>query len=233
MFSIIGVTPARIRELFFGGKRILHQEGFLSLIKVFLFAYETYLVFENSLDGPSFPCKVDNLILRAKFAPFPLEEFQRLFGVYLEGVKWDSTKSLDFSSYPDAQQYRKGLDDGTIVFEAFVGDRLVHRTVVATSKGGAYHCYYPSSICHADTAYAGFSITANEYHGRGILTYIYSEIFRYFREKGFSKVVLAISKNVPVAHKTQHKLGSKLLHEGCYLRFLPLFHFRWIKPYVS
>ena len=61
----------RIRLLLNRGKLILHEEGFLSLLKhlvhfvgLLLFSYSSYVIYENALNGPVIPCKVNNLTLR-------------------------------------------------------------------------------------------------------------------------------------------------------------------------
>jgi len=217
------------RSLLIKVRRILRGEGFLSLIRQFLFIHGTQYVWENTLEIsagiPNIPCKVDNLTLQVIFTPFTLEEFEHK---YEEGYRSLSGESLDFSFYPDAKQYRTRaeLSRGTIVFQALVGDEIIHRTWVATcrEKCGIYHYYYPSKD-DGNTAYSGFSMTSENYQGKGILGYVYSEIYHYFRERGFSKVVLAIDKEVVAAHRTQQRLGSKLICEGHTLRVLAFYHY--------
>lgn len=220
-------------------KQVLRDDGFLSLIKKFFFNHTTHYVWENTLEVsggiPSLSCKVDNLTLRITFIAFPLEEFE---AKYEEAYRLLSAESLDFSSYPDAQQYktRKELSRGTVVFEALVDGKTIHRTWVATCREGCgiYNYYYHPSRDDRNTAYAGFSMTSEDYQGKGILGYMYSQIYRYFRERGFSRVVLAIGKEVVAAHRVQQKLGSKLLYEGHILKVLGLYyHYTSVVPVIE
>ena len=73
-------------------------------------------------------------------------------------------------------------------------------------------------------------MTIPKYQGKGIYTYVYSQIFQYLRKKGVSRAVFEIHKDNLIAQKAQARLGSAIFGEGHHLRLLYLFNFKWIKP---
>ena len=115
-FKINGICA-----LFNRGKQILHEAGFLFLLKRF-FSYDVWYLYENNLDNLNFPCGVDNLILKVITRP---EEFDQLLA-----------DDFNFSLYMMCiQQCRERLDRGAILFCAFVGKELTHGSWIGMNKG--------------------------------------------------------------------------------------------------
>lgn len=203
----------RIKRVFRRGGEILHEEGFLSLFKRF-FMHETYYLYENRLDGLTFPYKVANLMLRVITQP---EEFDE---VLAEG--------FDFSSYElmSSQQCKERLARRAILFCAFVGKEIVHGSWVGVDKR-CHEDFYSFPMNYGCPACIGGTMTSPKYRRKGIYTYVHSEIFRYLREKGLSKAVLQIGKDNTAPQKAQSKLGSHIVGKGHSLKLLLLFNFRW------
>ena len=64
----------RAKTLFREGKLILHEEGFISLVKRLLYAHKIVYFYRNDLGSPSIGSNVDNLTLRVITC---LEEFEK------------------------------------------------------------------------------------------------------------------------------------------------------------
>lgn len=225
MLTLTTTTTDRIRAFFWKGKLIFHQQGFLSYFKYMaaffarlLFVYGSCYIYENRLDGLSIAPKLDNLTLRLISIS---EEFQQLLA-----------EGFDFSSYPDIQLCRKRLSRGAIAFFAFVGKELVHATWVATSRK-AKGDFHPYPVEYGHTACVGATMTTPKYRRKGINVYVHSEIFRYLREKGLSKAVIAINKDNIAAQNSQAKLGSNRWGNGYYIRLLYFPNFMWTKPKMN
>ena len=209
----------RIRELFRRGKQILHNECFLSLFKWLSFTYETVYIYENTLHGSSIACKVDNLRLRLITYP---EELDQLLA-----------KGFNFSPYEmSIQQCKERLSRGAIFFCAFVGKELAHGSWIGMSRR-SHGDFYAFPMDYGHTACIGGTMTVPKYRRKGINVYVYSEIFRYIREKGLSKAVLEIHKDTIAAQSSQAKLGSYVWGTGHHLRLLLLFNFRWLTPIMG
>lgn len=210
---------SRIRTLFRQGKQILHDEGFLSLFKRSLFTYGTVYIYENTLHGPSIACKVNNLTLRIIDC---LEDFDKLLA-----------DGFDFSSYEmSIQQCKERLGRGAILFSAFVGKELAHGSWVGMSRR-SHGDFYTFPMDYGHTACIGGTMTTPKYRRKGINVYVYSEMFRYIREKGLSKAVFQIHKDNIASRSSQAKLGSYVWGTGHHLRLLTLFNFKWLVPIVK
>lgn len=205
----------RIGELLRAAKLILREEGFLSFLKQSFFTYTAYFIFENTLAGSIFACKADNLTLKLISA---LEELEQLL---LEG--------FTFSSYHmSIQQCKQRLNKGAILFCAFVGKELAHGSWVATSRK-ACSDFHPFPMDCEHTAYIGGTMTIPKYRRKGINVYVHSEVFRYLKEKGLSRAMLAIDKNNIAAQDSQNRLGSRIWGRGYDLRLLIL-KLKWLSP---
>jgi len=212
-------------RLFSRSKEVLREEGFLSLLRWAVtlpgrvFKYHKYYIYENNLAelaDASPACRVDNLTMQAIWLPITLAEYEQLGG-----------QGFDFSVHPDARECQGPADKGTIVFWTTVNGELVNRTGMTTMrKGSAYkdiRKFYPSFVDDSRIAYAGFSETAVEYRRKGVYTWVHAEIFRYFKEKGFSRVILLEGEEQVGPRKVQDRLGSKVVREAQLLNLLPGF----------
>lgn len=209
-FQIPG--PSEILE---AAKLVLHEEGFLSLFKQLFFTYRVYHLYENTLNGSALVRKVDNVTLKLIITQEKLEQ------LLLEG--------FTFPSYHmSIQQCKQRLDRGAILFCAFIDKELAHGSWVATSKK-ACPDFHPFPMDCEHTAYIGGTMTIPKYRRKGINVYIHSEIFRYLKEQGFSRAMLAIDKGNIAAENSQNKLGSSVWGRGYELRLLIL-KLKWLSP---
>lgn len=233
MFWVKLIKADRIKILFSRWKRILPEEGFPSFFKDIatflirlLFSHQLFYLYEKKLDSseeiPIVPCKVDGLAIRPIFLPITLQEYERL-----------GANGLDFSLHPEARDYKNYLDKGTIVFWTTLNGEFVNRTGMTTiGKGSTYEHpqhFYPSFVDDGYTAYAGFSETAVTYRMKGVYSWVHSEIYRFFKEKGLRRVLLLENREQVGPRKLQDRLGAKVLHKVHNIRILVFFNFRWIR----
>lgn len=208
MFTVTTVTIDRIRELRRRAKPLIHEHGLLFFLRQ-LFIWENHFnIYENNLDGPRFPCKVDNLTLRVITCP---EELDQL-----------SAQGFNFS------EFIKTITSRETVFLAFVGKEIVHRSYFVMRKEGVSIYFCSSFMDDGDTAYIRWIWTAPKYRRKGISAFVLSEIFRYLRDKGMSRAITVVSKGNIAQENCQLKVGSYLWGEGCYRRLLVLC-FWWVK----
>lgn len=205
----------RISELCGAAKLILHGEGFLSLLKQLFFAYRVYCLYENTLDNSAITGKADDLTLKLISAP---EELEQLLD-----------EGFTFSYYQmSIEQCKRRLDRGAILFGAFVGKELAHGSWVAIDRK-ACSDFYPFPAHCESTAFIGGTMTVPKYRRQGINLYIHSEMFRYLREKGLSRALIAVDKSNTIAQDSQNRLGSNIYAKGYDLRLLIL-KLKWLNP---
>lgn len=201
------------------GRQILHDKGFPSLVKWLLFAHATVCLWENTLGGPNIPCKLDNLRLRIISR---VEDFNELL-----------TGGFDLLWYEiSVQECKERLGKGATLFCALVDRDVAHVSWSGTTRK-SYSDFYSFPIDYGYEASIGGTMTAPKYRGKGIYTYVYSQIFQYLREKGYSKCVFETQKDNIAIHKAQAKLGSSIWGEGQHLRLLLLLNFRRVRPCVQ
>lgn len=206
---------AKINELLTVAKRILHEEGFISLLKQLFYTYRRYFLYENSLNSPITDCKVDNVVLKLISNPIQIEQLLH--------------EGFTFSGYHmSIEQCKERLNKGAIMCCAFVGKELAHGSWVATSvKACSDFHLFPMDCEH--TAYVGGTLTIPKYRRKGINVYVHSEIFRYLKDKNLSRAMIAIEKGNVDARNSQSKLGSNIWGSGYYLRLLIL-ELKWLSP---
>lgn len=217
------MNSSRLRR----SKQIIDEEGFLSFLKhaasfllSLLFHYSVRFVYERRLDNrdliPIVSCEVENLELKTITR---LEEFDGLL-----------TEGFDLSWYEmNPQQCKERLSKGAILFCALVREDVAHITWVATTKG-AQADFYHFDVDYGHEACIGGTATSPKYRGKGIYTYVYSQIFQYLGEKGYSNAVIEIHKNNIPARETQYKLGSKAAFKVASLKLLSHFNLMWTRP---
>ena len=206
----------RAKTLFREGKLILHEEGFISLVKRLLYAHKIVYLYRNDLGSPSIGCNADNPTLIVVTC---LEEFDKLL---IEG--------FDFSAYEmSIQQCKERISRRSVLFCVFVDNELAHGTWVSMDRQ-THSEFYHFPLNYEHEASLGGTMTIPKYQGKGIYTYVYSQIFQYLRKKGVSRAVFEIHKDNLIAQKAQARLGSAIFSEGHHLRLLYLFNFKWIKP---
>lgn len=66
----------------------------------------------------------------------------------------------------------------------------------------------------------GSTNTYPKYRGLGIYTYVYSEIYKFLKEKGWSKARFSSRTDNTAVQKAQAKLASRIYARGRYLRLL-------------
>ena len=188
-------------------------------MKQALFSHVTVHLWENTLDGPSLPCRVDNLKLRIITS---LEEFDQLL-----------TEGVDLSWYEmSVQQYKERLSEGAILFCGFINEDLVYVSWAGTTEK-THGSFYFFPIDYRYAASIGGTRTAPNLRGKGSHTWATSEIHKFLREKGKSKAVMQIGRDNVAAQKAQIKLGSYIGGEGHQLRLLGVLNFKWVSPYTK
>ncbi len=221
-YPLINKAFGALRELLSRGKQILCEEGPLSFFKHFasylgrlLFSYDYYCIYEHRLDTPSDSLdilpKVGGLTLRAITQPEELE--------HLSGEGFCPSRLL---------RYKEAVHEGVVMFCAFMREELVYATLVFIRRGHeGYRFLFP--IDYASTAWVAGDFTAPKYRGKGIHVYVQSKVFQYLKQQGLRRAWSMQSKDNMTAHNSAIKLGSYLYGEGCHLRLLSLFNFRWTR----
>lgn len=189
------------------------------MLKRVLFSHSIVHLWENNLNGPSIPCKVDNLRLQIIGCP---EELDQLLA-----------DGIDLSWYEmSIQQCKERLGKGAIQFCALVDGDVAHISWAGMTKR-SHGDFYSFHIDYRHEASVGGTMTAPRHKRKGIYTYVYSQIFQYLGEKGRARGVFeTATDNIPV-QRAQAKLGSTIRSQGHHLRLLLLFNFRWSRPYVA
>lgn len=204
-----------------------------------LFTYRIYYIYSNTLDEASkaeFTPRVQNATLKTISTWAQIEE------LIAEG--------FDFSYYPDMEDIKRRLEKQTVLFCVFVGKELAHRSWLSMTKESRW-CIDPHPYMvdyQRGESCVGLAGTNPKYQGAGLYTYVYSQIYRFLREKGYSEVIFspsfsafegrwdkymapydekgdlkgefALDHNKLAPQKAQAKLGSKFVGEGRYVEIL-------------
>lgn len=209
-----------LRQVFGTEKRILQEQGLVSFLRQ-IFIYRTYYIYENILDGPQFTPKVDNVSLKILSKP---EQFDELV---------ENGFNL---SYWDINTFKEKASRGVIVFCVFVKQDLAHITCVALSEEAKNAVDpFPLTMDWQNEACSGQSRTDPNYRRMGLLTYVYSEIFRFLKERGLLRDKFTIEKNNIASNKALAKFGSRVIGDGFCLGFLwwKFFHKKSVKLKVK
>ncbi len=207
------MTLDRLGILLKKAKVILQEEGVIPFIKrafsffrTFLFNYKTCYIYENTLDGPRFTPKTQDVNLKILSTPQELDEL--------------IANGFDLS-YQDINDLKKKISQGAIPFCAFVKQDLAHITWVALAEESKREIDpFPFKIDWQNEACSGLSGTTPNYRRMGIYSYVYSEIFRFLKEKRRSKDKFRIDKDNIASHNALVKLGSEIYAEGRTLKVL-------------
>lgn len=209
----------KIKLLFQRGKKSIGEKGPLLFLKHLFLHHIIHCIYENNLNGPLFPCRVNDAQLK-------IISSTREFDYLLE-------KGFDFKAFPiDIQQYKTRLERGAVLFCLLINGDVAHTNWVGFNEE-AFHDFYPFSPENSPAGYTGGTITAPKYRRRGINLYIHSEIFQYLKKRKKSKALVAIRKENMIARHSQMRLGSYIKEEKHQLRFLLLFNFKWSRPHFS
>ncbi len=207
----------RLCTLLRKNKDILREEGIIPFIKQafsflvglffdYIFNYKTCYIYENTLDGPRFTPKIKHVDLKI---PSTLQKLDELIA-----------NGFDLSSR-DINILKKRISQRAIPFCAFAKQDLAHITWVALTEGAKRAVDpFPLKIDWRNEACSGLSWTNPNYRRMGIYTYIYSEIFRFLKERGQSKDKFRIDKDNIASHNALIKLGSEIYAEGYTLKIL-------------
>ena len=210
-----------IGVLFRRSKEILQREGLLPLIKRaflfsvrslvgFFFSYGNYYIYEKTLNGMTeseFTPKIQNPTLKILYTPMEVDE------LIAEG--------FDFSSYSNIENLKERLGKGAILFCVFIGRYLAHTSWVAMSEESKRDIdILPFAVNFQSEVCIGSAVTYPKYRRAGIYTYVYSEIYRFLKEKGWCKAKFSVKIDNIAPQKAQAKLGSGIIAEGRYLKLL-------------
>jgi len=221
------MTTNKIKSLFQRGKKSIGEKGLFLFLRHLLLHHVVHCIYENNLNGPFFPCRVNNAQLKIISSA---GEFDYLL-----------EKGFDFMEFPvevqegfpiNIQEYKKRLEKGAVLFCLLCNGDVAHTSWVGFSEG-AFRDFYPFSPENSSAGYTGGTITASKYRRRGINLYIHSEIFQYLKKRKKSKALAAVRKENMVARHSQEKLGSYIKEEKHELRLLLFFSFKWSRPHFS
>lgn len=226
----------RIKELFNKGKRVLREEGFLSLLKKSLFSYSMLYLYEERLDNDVSvpPCSLDNLTIKQMFIPTMTQ-------LEYEDV---GEEFFDFPSHPNVQEHVPDCketphDMGMVLLYATVDGEFVHRNATALSnsvKGTIYEKLQKKirppfySLDDNQTAYRALCVTNTKFRRKGVYSHIEFEMHNYMRKKGFRKLVYTVNPNLILDLIIFDKMGAEAKFKVYNLRLLNLFSFMWLRP---
>ncbi len=201
--KLIGGSVQALRE---GGVLCL-MAWYLSLAREYLTVkHRTYFIYENTLDGPRFPAKVEDVVVRVLTIE---EEFDRLEHECLCWTRWDMA------------HIRAKAANGAIPFCCLVGGCLAHVTWVALSQGAKNDVdAFLLPVNWKAEAWSGNSRTAEEYQGLGLFAHTYSHIFSFLAGRGLWRDRFTIERNNAASNHTMLKMGSRVTGLGSYLRIL-------------
>lgn len=207
-----------ILTLFLKGKRKLHEEGFLALCRDALWSNARSYLWEHTLlDVPNIHPRLPSVMIEK------IDSAKRLDDILAQG--------FDFSWYEmSLSKCKQRLKKGAMMFCAICGGNVIHVTWVGITPGN-HGDFYGFAVDYGCEASIGGTMTAPRFEGKGVYTYVYTEIFRYLAETGKTKAIFQTAMDNRVVLNTQTKLGSRIRGIGHRLRVLLLLNFRWVKPY--
>jgi len=209
----------KIESLFQKRKESIREKGLFLFLRHLFFHYVICYIYENTLNGPSFPCRINNT--QSKIVS-SVEEFDYLL-----------KKGFDFTSFSlKNQQYKIRLRNGAVLFCLCVNGEVAHTSWLGLDKE-AFHDFYPFPPEDDSAGYIGGTVTAPKYRRKGINLYIHSEMFRYLKRKGVPKALFSIRKENIAARNSQMKLDSFIKEERHELRFLLFFSFKWVRVRIA
>lgn len=200
-------------------KNVIEKKGYLALIKrVFYFKRTGEIherILDDSQDYPNPSCGVENLKIDTIFIPKMLTaEYEDL-----------GDRGFDFSTHPDAQEYKKGLQ-GTIVFWITTNNELVHRTAYCTSRIGSVFENLPEEYQNpitmdeaGDIVYPGAAETVVKYRRKGVYYYAWANFYFLLKEIGFKKILIFLPDDIIPSQIIVKKLGSVKLCNITFLRY--------------
>ena len=226
-----------IKELFKKGKRVLREEGFLSLLKKSLFSCSMVYLYEERLDNDVSvpPCKLDNLTIKPLFIP-TMTQFE---------YEAPGEEFFDFPSHPDAQEYVPGhkeiLNTGMLMLYVTANGEFVHRDSVCLSGRGNFYEYYYKKLQRKSTppfyslddrqiAHRALCVTNPKYRNKGVFRHFYFEMHNFMRKEGFSKLVYTEYSDRIYLLKIVDELGAEAKFKVYNLKLLTLFNFMWLRP---
>lgn len=173
-------------------------------------------IFENSLHDFSFDPKVDNIALRIIACREDLREMAQ-------------SNSGFPSWYPlTPRQYEERIAKGMVLFCALAGDTIVHMSWVGLSR--IKHNGISVIANNKGEAIIGGTVTEPEWRRRHLLLYVYTRIFQYLRERGYSTCRFEIDESNSAAIVSQQILGSRIVGQVHRLKLFQRFSFYWMSP---
>jgi len=212
---------ARVKQRLSKARLILHEEGRLALfkkalvlLKQTLWSYSCNDIYESALDPPPVVCKVNDLVLRLVTSQ---KEFEQIENDYLIGEGFNIAREKEI------------LRLGAVLYCAFVGNELVHRTQIFIGREA--HEIYPFSFAMPFGHTVGLAwFTATKYRREGIHVYTQSRVLQYLRQKGILRAQGVLNKDNIAIRDSLIKIDYYLYDEGCRLRLLSRFTLEWTRP---
>ena len=218
----------KARILLERGKDILRENGLFYLIQrafLFFIGYQTYYVFEkdlNELSTADFTPKIQDFTLKIITASRQIDELVAHgfdFSSAPNIVNFNPKRKLKEVSIENFN-FRQKLGEEGILFCGFVNKVLAHTNWAAMSNKTNMDPYLVNKIDWRNEVIVGPSNTNPGYRGLGIKTYVRSQMYQFLKEKGRSKARGTTGKNNIAMHKSEARLGSRIVAEGRQFRIL-------------
>lgn len=183
------MTISRVGELFRTGKDILRQDGLICLVKRaslflvrLLFSCQIYYIYEKTINETN----------ENKFIP-KMQDFTLNIISNPDQVKELKAKGFDINLDIGAEEAKRRLNEGAILFCVFLGLELAHTSWVAiTSK--AKMDPLPLAIDYQNEAYIENCVTVPQYRGLGLYPYTLCQLLQFLRAKDKTKAKIATLK---------------------------------------
>lgn len=194
-------------------RKLINRDGFLHFIKTVLYDFCIYDLWENNLISTQIADCDISLDLRIITA---FNEFDDLLERY----------DLDFSWYEmDFQQIKERLTRGGCMVLALYSNKIAHISWIGLNKN-LEGCFYHYPLNYNFEAGIGGTMTAPDFRRKNIYKYVYSQMFKFLRNNGVSRVVFEIDPKNEFIGSTQTKLGSKKFGR-IYILKIAVFKFIW------
>jgi hypothetical protein len=221
--NFINSTISLIKQ----GKNTLNEYGLAVFIKrlfilciATLFRYQKTVIYEN--DGLSQPPDTSGVKLQ-NIELLVISSSSQLVRLFQDGYK--------SSFYFNINAEREWLNNGALLFGAFLDKEMVHKSWVAASRESAQKLTpYIKTIGYSDEVMIDSSATNPRFFNKGIYQYVYAAIFYYAHNLGRNKVRFSSPENNAITQHVQKKLGSKIIYTGYRARILYFWEYWSLRP---
>jgi len=162
--------------------------------------YDTYYIYENTLDGPEIALHAEDVTLKVVEDP--------------GGFDMMVSEGRGFSHWNPCDLRRKAVQ-GAVAVCLFVGQDLAHITWLAfEERARAAVDPFPLKLDWHTEAWIGSTHTAVRYRGMGLYSYAYGQVFRLLAARGLVKGRFTVQKTNSQPQRVQGRLGSIIVGDG-------------------